>query len=67
MLLFESIYDDMLKKLKSEGGYVLNEAEKLKRLCRQNLGKIFVTDVGQKNIKTVACLIRAHGTAETVR
>ncbi|MEP5765309.1 MAG: aldehyde dehydrogenase family protein [Halieaceae bacterium] len=30
VLLFESIYDDMLEKLKHEGGYVLNEAEKQK-------------------------------------
>lgn len=30
VLLFESIYDAMLKKLQSEGGYVLNEEEKLK-------------------------------------
>ncbi|MEH6567800.1 MAG: aldehyde dehydrogenase family protein [Halioglobus sp.] len=30
VLLFESIYDAMLKKLQSEGGYVLNQEEKLK-------------------------------------
>jgi sulfoacetaldehyde dehydrogenase len=30
VLLFESIYDEMLEKLKSEGGYLLNEDEKLK-------------------------------------
>ena len=30
VLLFESIYDDMLQKLQSEGGYVVNEEEKLK-------------------------------------
>jgi sulfoacetaldehyde dehydrogenase len=30
VLLFESIYDEMLQKLQSEGGYVLNEEEKLK-------------------------------------
>ena len=30
VLLFESIYDKMLKKLQSEGGYVVNEEEKLK-------------------------------------
>lgn len=30
VLLFESIYDEMLAKLQHEGGYVLNEEEKLK-------------------------------------
>lgn len=30
VLLFESIYDEMLGKLLHEGGYLLNEAEKLK-------------------------------------
>jgi sulfoacetaldehyde dehydrogenase len=30
VLLFESIYDDMLAKLKAEGGYVLNDEEKAK-------------------------------------
>ena len=30
VLLFESIYDDMLQKLEHEGGYVVNEEEKLK-------------------------------------
>ncbi len=30
VLLFESIYDDMLEKLQQEGGYVLNEDEKVK-------------------------------------
>ena len=30
VLLFESIYDEMLAKLVAEGGYVLNEAEKAK-------------------------------------
>jgi sulfoacetaldehyde dehydrogenase len=30
VLLFASIYDEMLVKLQHEGGYVLNEAEKLK-------------------------------------
>jgi sulfoacetaldehyde dehydrogenase len=30
VLLFESIYDEMLKKLQAEGGYVVNAEEKLK-------------------------------------
>jgi sulfoacetaldehyde dehydrogenase len=30
VLLFASIYDEMLEKMKHEGGYVLNETEKLK-------------------------------------
>ena len=30
ILLFESIYDDMLKKLEQEGGYLLNDEEKVK-------------------------------------
>lgn len=30
VLLFESIYDDMLQKLQHEGGYVVSEEEKLK-------------------------------------
>ena len=30
VLIFESVYDDLVEKLKAEGGYVLNEEEKLK-------------------------------------